>query len=113
MILCIDTKALKTSPKVQKDIDIEDLLNNHTKYCQDVKEALECGYVPLDFSTSIRSMYSNLVVQRNIEDKHKYYINTLKRSLTKGLILVDYKLSAVVGSHLLIVGHNISGVGAT
>ena len=74
-MLCINMKSLKTSAEVQKDIDIEDLLTNHTKYFNNEKEALCSGFVPLDFSTSIRSMYSNLVVQRNIEGKHKYYVN--------------------------------------
>ena len=62
MILCIDTTALKTSPDVQKDVDLEDLLNNHTKYYDSEVEALKDHYVPLDFCVSVRSIYSNYVL---------------------------------------------------
>ena len=75
MILCVDIKALKTSEEVQKDVDLEDLLNNHTKYYDDVKEALLDNFVPLDFSTSIRSIYSNLVVENSKFGGKRYYTN--------------------------------------
>ena len=75
MILCVDIKALKTSEEVQKDVVLEDLLNNHTKYYDDVKEALLDNFVPLDFSTSIRSIYSNLVVENSKFGGKRYYTN--------------------------------------
>ena len=75
MILCVDAKALKTSPNVQKDVDLEDILNNHTKYFDTVEDALKDQYEPLDFCVSIRSMYSNLVVQVNGVSGKRYYTN--------------------------------------
>lgn len=75
MILCVDTKALKTSPYVQRDVDLEVILNNHSKYFDTVEEALKDNYEPLDFCVSIRSMYSNLVVQVNSDNGKRYYTN--------------------------------------
>lgn len=63
MILCVDTKVLKVDrDEIQKDINIEDLLNNHTQYFNDAFEAKKAGYIPVVFSVSIRSMYDNTVV---------------------------------------------------
>lgn len=65
MILCVDAKVLKVDKnRVQKDVDIEDLLNNHTKYFNDAFEALKEDYLPIDFNVSIRSIYDNTVVVR-------------------------------------------------
>lgn len=73
MFLCVDTKALKASPEVQKDVNLEDIINNHTKYYESEEEALKDSYIPLDFCVSVRSMYSNLVLEKDIEgDKHYY-----------------------------------------
>ena len=75
MILCIDTKTLKTSPEVQRDVNLEDLMLNHTKYYDSVEDALKDKYVPLDFSVTVRSMYSNLVLQIDKGEQKRYYIN--------------------------------------
>lgn len=75
MILCVDINALKTAPHIQRDVNLEDILNNHTKYYESVEEALKDHYEPLDFCISIRSMYSNLVVQVNVEGGKRYYTN--------------------------------------
>ena len=75
MILCVDKTVLKTSKQIQRDVDLEDILNNHTKYYEDVVDALKDNYEPLDFCISIRSMYSNLVVQVNIDSRRRYYTN--------------------------------------
>lgn len=75
MILCIDTKTLKTSPEVQRDVNLEDLILNHTKYYDSVEDALKDKYVPLDFSVTVRSMYSNLVLQIDKGEQKRYYIN--------------------------------------
>lgn len=75
MILCIDTTALKTSPEVQRDVNLEDLINNHTKYYESEEEALKDQYVPLDFSVSVRSIYSNLVLQIDSGEEKRYYTN--------------------------------------
>lgn len=75
MILCIDTTVLNTSQEVQKDVDLEDLITNHTKYFDSVEDALKDHYVPLDFSVSVRSMYSNLVLQIDKGAEKRYYTN--------------------------------------
>lgn len=72
MILCVDSRAVEEAPKIQKDIDLEDLLNNHTKYFNSEEEAYKENYEPLSFSVSIRSMYSNLVLETD-KVMHKYY----------------------------------------
>lgn len=95
MILCVDTKHLKTSDIVQKDLNLGELLKDHTKYFNTVEEALEENYVPLDVSTTIRSMYSNLVVERDTDDGKKYYINltNIDKFVHKGYDLLMYLTS--------------------
>ena len=95
MILCVDTKHLKTSDSVQKDLNLEELLKDHTKYFDTVEEALEENYVPLDVSTAIRSMYSNLVVERDTADGKKYYVNltNIDKFVHKGYDLLMYLTS--------------------
>lgn len=92
MILCIDSSKLKTSLDVQKDIDLEDLINNHTKYYDSVEEALKDKFVPLDFSVSVRSIYSNLVLEN---DKGLYYTNltNIQPFVHKGYDLIMYLAS--------------------
>lgn len=95
MILCVDTTALKSSPDVQKDVNLEDLLNNHTKYYDSVEEALEANYVPLDFSVTVRSIYSNLVLQIDSGEQKRYYVNltNVQPFVHKGYDLVMYLTS--------------------
>lgn len=95
MILCIDTKALNTSLSVQKDVDLEDLINNHTKYYNNEEEALKDNYVPLDFSVSVRSTHSNLVLQIDKDNKKTYYTNLTKVQpfAHKGYDLIMYLTS--------------------
>lgn len=92
MILCIDTTALKLSNQVQKDIDLEDLLLNHTKYYDSTEEAFKDHFAPLDFCVTTRSMYSNLVMQIEEEGKPKYYKNlsNIQPFIHKGYDLVMY-----------------------
>lgn len=73
MFLCIDMTALKSSTDVQKDVNLEELINNHTDYYNTEEEALKNNFVPLDFSVTIRSMYSNRVVQVDKGDEKRYY----------------------------------------
>lgn len=95
MILCIDTKALKTSPDVQKDVNLEDLINNHTKYYDSVEDAVKDHYVPLDFSVTVRSMYSNLVLQIDKGEQKRYYTNltNVQPFVHKGYDLIMYLTS--------------------
>lgn len=100
MILCVDTKALKTSAEVQTNVKLEDIINNHTKYYNSVEEALKDNYVPLDFSVSIRTLYSNLVVEIDAKtedgnDKKMYYTNMsqVQQFIHKGYDLIMYLTS--------------------
>ena len=39
MILCVDIKSLKESSEVQRDVNLGDLINNHTRYFDSVEDA--------------------------------------------------------------------------
>lgn len=96
MILCVDTRHLDIAPYVQKDIDLGDILLNHTKYYESVAEAEKDLYVPLDFSTSVRTVYTNKVLQIKEGDKYLYYVNhtNVGQFIHRGYDLVMY-LSAI------------------
>ena len=96
MILCVDTKALKTSPDVQKDVNLEDILENHTKYYDSYMEALKEDYIPLDFCMSVRTTYSNLVLEIDEGEEKRYYTNLADINDTfihKGYDLIMYLTS--------------------
>lgn len=102
MILCVDSRWLMKSPDVQKKINLEDILN-HTKYFNSVEEALKCEeavHVPLDFMVTVRSAYTNLVLEKDCEDTSdkRYYINLTHVDLLphKGYDLVMYMTSVGV-----------------
>ena len=96
MILCVDSTSIKEDMKVQSKVKIEDILLNHTKYYDSEEEAVKDKYVPLDFCTSVRSIYSNEVLQIKEKSGFKYYVNytNVDRFIHKGLDLVMY-LSAL------------------
>jgi hypothetical protein len=93
MILCIDTTSLKTDPqRVQKDVNLKDLLLNHTRYYDSTEDAYKDKYVPLDFCMSVRSLYTNLVLEIDGKDKKLYYRNmtSVPEVIHKGYDLVMY-----------------------
>lgn len=96
MILCVDTRKLNTAPYVQKDVKLEDIVLNHTKYYDTAEEAEKDLYVPLDFSVSVRTVCTNLALQIKEKDKYLYYINhtNVDRFIHKGYDLIMY-LSAI------------------
>ena len=103
MILCVDAKALETSVEVQKAVDLEKIMNDHTKYYNSVEEALKDNFVPLDFCVSIRSIYSNLVVQTTKEDGSRLYytnITNVQPLPHKGYDLIMYLASICVLSNI-------------
>lgn len=95
MILCVDVTALKPSPDVQRDVNLEELLNNHTKYYDSVEEALNDNYVPLDFSVTVRTIYSNLVLEEDRGVQRRYYVNltNVQPFVHKGYDLIMYLTS--------------------
>lgn len=103
MILCVDAKALKTSKEVQKAVNLEEIINDHTKYYESVEEALKDNFVPLDFCVSIRSMYDNSVVQTTKEDGVKIpYTNVtnIQPLPHKGYDLIMFVASTCVLSNI-------------
>ena len=95
----VEMNALKVSNSVQRDIDLEDILLNHTRFYDDKDRSLKDGFIPLQFATTVRTVFSNRVV--GVKDKTKiktpkYYINLSKVEMFphKGLDLVMY-LSSV------------------
>lgn len=98
MILCIDIKDLKQSQDIQKDIDLSGLLTHHTKYYYSEEEARKDNYVPLNFCISVRSVYTNLVLQIDKGEEKRYY-NNLKCSqptIHSGYDLIMYLASIAV-----------------
>lgn len=101
-MLCLKQSDFKYDGHVQK-IDLAEVLK-HTKQFTSSEEAYTEGYVPLDFSVSVRSMYDNTVVVNtkhgnplcystcvNIGDfPHKGYDLVMYVSSLGFLDLVDY-----------------------
>lgn len=101
-LLCIDLSVLKTSAEVQKDVDLQDLLTNHIRYYSIEEEALKDNYAPLNFSVTVRSTYSNLVLQIE-KDSVKTYYNNL--SQVQPFVHTGYDLIMYLSSIGLM--HNI------
>ena len=97
----VEKDALKMSDEVQKDIDLEDILLNHTKFYDDIKVADKDGYIPLSFATTVRTVYSNRVVGTKLMNKKKvseypvFYkeLSEIEMLPHKGLDLVMYLTS--------------------
>lgn len=100
MILCIKKDELKISSELQKDVKLEEILLKHTKYFPSIQEAEKDGYYPLDFMVSIRSVYTNLVLESDVEDsdEKRYFINLTNVDVLphKGLDLIMYLASVGV-----------------
>lgn len=92
-ILYIDTKVLKPKTEIQRDVDFAELLNNHSVYSfKDNKSLMKKGYLPVDMCYSIRTIYSNLVVESETQGRKLYYTNLvdLPEVIHKGDDLVMY-----------------------
>ena len=99
VILCIDVRALKTSPNVQKDVNLEDLLKNHVRYYDSEEEAIKDNFVPLNISVAVRSMYSNLVAEIEGDNRaFSYYVNitNIEQFIHKGYDLLMYLTSICI-----------------
>ena len=106
-ILCIDTTVLKEVNRVQKDINLGGLLNNHTKYFPNVKSAEESNYAPLNFVVTVRSMYDNTVLSK---DGTCYTGVVAKETFNhKGYDLCMF-LTAIGVSNLLSISPKVSEV---
>lgn len=74
-IFCVDKNWLPKDSAIQKKIPLDDLVNSHCKYFNSEEEALKDNYVPLNFAVSVRSCYTNLVLQKETENGFRYYLN--------------------------------------
>lgn len=92
-MLCINQKALKVDKRVQKDIDVVDLLLKETMNMNTINEAFKCGYLPLNFCICVRSIYSNQVLQQTINrftHKHFFFMEDVPDLIHKGNDLIFY-----------------------
>lgn len=103
MILCVNIDKLNTAPYVQKNINLSEIVTNCTKYYSTVEEAEKERFVPLDFAVSVRTVFSNKVLQikEPIKDDvgnqlFSYYVNHTKvgQFVHTGYDLIMY-LSAI------------------
>lgn len=74
MIACLKKDLLKQCNRVQKDVLLEEVLEK-LRYFSTREDALKEDCVPVCFITSIRTAYSNLVVERNNEGVKRYYVS--------------------------------------
>ena len=96
----VEMKALAVSETVQRSIPLEDILLNHTRFYDDKDIALKDGYVPLNFATTIRTVFSNKVIG-TVKRGHKYpvfYSNLgdVEMFPHKGIDLVMYLTSVAM-----------------
>lgn len=75
MVLCIDTNALAFSDELQR-ISFEMVLKHSVLLDSASVSYHDRRYVPLDFSVSIRGIYSNVVLEKTIENSEKRYYLT-------------------------------------
>ena len=68
MILAIKKSSISIKPYVQQEIDLERLIIKETKFFDNEEYAKKEGYVPLYVLVSVRTIYTNKVV----EIKHDY-----------------------------------------
>lgn len=96
MIACIDKSLLKVRVSVQKDVDVEEVLSK-LQFFNTREEAYESGCVPLCFCTSVRTAYTNMVVEHETDRKRYYVSLNLNQALPhKGYDLVAYLSSLAV-----------------
>lgn len=83
---------MSQSYKVNRKINLHDILMNHTRHFDDPKNAHLNGYTPLDMCISVRSMYDNTVLSRRGKDHTLYYINVtnIEDKIHEGLELLMF-----------------------
>ena len=99
-VLCIDRDALGVSPKVQKQIMLEQILLKDTAYLDRDKltDREKNRWLPLNLTTTVRSIYSNRVVCRKEGIYYHAYNNfvDIERTEHKGYDLVMFWASMSV-----------------
>lgn len=104
MILCVQKDALPQSKDVQRKVDLGNLLET-MKYFDNEESALKHDpvYVPIDFMVTVRSVRTNLVLERDSKEftpEKRYYTNMVNIDLLphKGYDLIMYLSSIGVVS---------------
>lgn len=98
-MLCVDPSVLRVDPdNVQKDIDLEDIINNHTRQFPTEQDALSAHYLPLCFSVSVRSLYDNTIVCRKVGGTKRYstFMKNIGNFPHKGYDLIMYLNSMAI-----------------
>lgn len=98
-VLCVNKEDLSNICGLKKDIALEKLLRERTLYFP-IEEIRENGkYIPLDFCTTVRSMYSNKVVYYKSKEGYRSYYMTLEddgSTIHTGYDLVMYLSSVAI-----------------
>jgi hypothetical protein len=82
MILAIKKSSISIKPYVQQEIDLERLIIKETKFFDDEECAEKEGYIPLYVLVSIRTIYTNKVVEIKHDYGVRYYkVNSLDDNL--------------------------------
>lgn len=90
MLACIPKNKIRQCNLMQKNIKIEEVLSE-LEYFESEEEAIKNDCVPLSFVTSIRTAYSNLVVNH----EGKYYVSLTLASVVPH---IGYDLLAFMSS---------------
>lgn len=85
MILAIKKSSISVKPYVQQEIDLERLIIKDTKFFDNEECAEKEGYIPLYVLVSIRTIYTNKVV----EIKHDYGVRYYNSNILENNLGVD------------------------
>lgn len=98
-VMHIKREAIEESPDIQKDIDIEKLVDNSIMYYDDKEVAHKDGYVPVNLLLIVRTTYSNRVLCFKDDSKGciPYIISKdLRMYPHKGVELIMYLCSLAI-----------------
>ena len=97
MIACLKKDLLKRSLWVQKDIKLDEIMDE-LQYFNTREEAYKEDCVPVCFATTLRTAYTNLVVEHDTDSGIKNYVSVnLNQVLPhKGYDLVTFMSSLAV-----------------
>lgn len=102
MFLCLDLSKIKSAGHIQKNINLQQVVDNCTILCSTLEEARDRKCLPLDIAVTIRSCRTNLVLRfPKIEGKDYYYYfgyatEMIPPPIHKGYDLIMYLTSRVL-----------------
>lgn len=106
MFLCVPKEKVSESKEVQKKIDIEWLLSD-IKLFENIED-IEEGFIPVNFLTTIRTVYTNKLVTRIVDDCEINYTSISKEIPETVSIFKGEDLLAYVSSLGISVAYNPS-----